>query len=96
LRRGARRGNYDLVRASAGTDRDGLPAGALTFNPAASTAADAIDPDFAADVVWFDARHEPDRSPQNPEPAKGGRPWLIDHGAALYIHSPRDPDEHAR
>ena len=26
-----------------------------------------------------------------------GRPWLIDHGAALYIHHTwRDPDEHAR
>jgi hypothetical protein len=26
-----------------------------------------------------------------------GRTWLIDHGAALYVHhSWRDPDEHAR
>ncbi len=26
-----------------------------------------------------------------------GRPWLIDHGAALYVHHTwRDPDEHAR
>src|SRR4051812_13971375 len=46
---------HDLVRASAGTNlgMDFLP-GALTFNPAASTAADVIDPEFAADLVWFD------------------------------------------
>jgi hypothetical protein len=91
---------HDLVRASAGTDlgMDFLP-GALTFNPAASTAADVIDPDFAADVVWFDGFvTNPDRSPQNPNLLVWhGRPWLIDHGAALYIHHTwRDPDEHAR
>ena len=40
----------------------------------------------------------PDRSPQNPNLLVWhGRPWLIDHGAALYIHHTwRDPDEHAR
>src|SRR4029077_461635 len=91
---------HDLVRASAGTDlgMDFLP-GALTFNPAASTAADVIDPDFAADVVWFDGLvTNPDRSPQNPHLLVwDGRPWAIDHGAALYIHHTwRDPDEHAR
>jgi len=91
---------HDLVRASAGTDlgMDFLP-GALTFNPAASTASDVIDPDFAADVVWFDGFvTNPDRSPQNPNLLVWhGRPWLIDHGAALYIHHTwRDPDEHAR
>src|SRR3954452_5299549 len=38
---------HDLVRASAGTNlgMDFLP-GALTFNPAASTARDVIDPEF--------------------------------------------------
>jgi hypothetical protein len=91
---------HDLVRASAGTNlgMDFLP-GALTFNPAASTAADVIDPDFAADVVWFDGLvTNPDRSPQNPNLLVWhGRPWLIDHGAALYIHHTwRDPDAHAR
>jgi hypothetical protein len=87
---------HDLVRASAGTDlgMDFLP-GALTFNPAASTATDVIDPDFAADVVWFDGLvTNPDRSPQNPNLLVWhGRPWLIDHGAALYIHHTwRDAD----
>ncbi|MFL5681778.1 MAG: HipA family kinase [Chloroflexota bacterium] len=91
---------HDLVRASAGTNlgMDFLP-GALTFNPAASTAADVIDPDFAADVVWFDGLvTNPDRSPQNPNLLVWhGRPWLIDHGAALYVHHTwRDPDAHAR
>jgi hypothetical protein len=91
---------HDLVRASAGTNlgMDFLP-GALTFNPAASTAADVIDPDFAADVVWFDGLvTNPDRSPQNPNLLVWhGRPWLIDHGASLYIHHTwRDPDAHAR
>ncbi|MFL5647429.1 MAG: HipA family kinase [Chloroflexota bacterium] len=91
---------HDLVRASAGTNlgMDFLP-GALTFNPAASTAADVIDPDFAADVVWFDGLvTNPDRSPQNPNLLVWhGRPWLIDHGAALYVHHTwRDSDAHAR
>jgi len=91
---------HDLVGASAGLNlgMDFLP-GALTFNPAALTARDLIDPTFAADLVWLDALvTNPDRSPQNPNLLVWhGRPWLIDHGAALYIHhSWRDPDEHAR
>jgi hypothetical protein len=91
---------HDLVRASAGLNlgMDFLP-GALAFNPAASTAGSAISPGFAADVVWFDGLvTNPDRSPQNPNLLVWhGRPWLIDHGAALYIHHTwRDPDEHAR
>ena len=91
---------HDLVRASAGRNlgMDFLP-GALTFNPAAATAGMVIDPVFAADVVWLDALvTNPDRSAQNPNLLVWhGRPWLIDHGAALYIHHTwRDPDEHAR
>ena len=77
---------------------DFLP-GALAFNPAASTAGEVIDPAFAADVVWLDALvTNPDRSVQNPNLLVWhGRPWLIDHGAALYVHHTwRDPDEHAR
>ena len=49
--------------------------------------------------MWFDGLvTNPDRSPQNPNLLVWhGRPWLIDHGAALYIHHTwRDPDEHAR
>ena len=40
----------------------------------------------------------PDRTAQNPNLLVWhGRPWLIDHGAALYIHHTwRDPDAHAR
>jgi hypothetical protein len=91
---------HDLVGASGGVNlgMDFLP-GALTFNPAAATARDAIDRDFAADVVWLDGLvTNPDRSVQNPNLLLWhGRPWLIDHGAALYIHHTwRDPDEHAR
>ena len=91
---------HDLVRASAGLNlgMDFLP-GALTFNPAAATAGAVIDPAFAADVVWLDALvTNPDRTAQNPNLLVWhGRPWLIDHGAALYIHHTwRDPDEHAR
>ena len=91
---------HDLVNASGGLNfgMDFLP-GALTFNPAAATAGEMIEPDFAADLVWFDAFvTNPDRSPQNPNLLVWhGRPWLIDHGAALYVHHTwRDPDEHAR
>jgi hypothetical protein len=91
---------HDLVGKSGGLNfgMDFLP-GALTFNPAAATARAVIDPDFAADVVWLDALvTNPDRSAQNPNLLVWhGRPWLIDHGAALYIHHTwRDPDEHAR
>jgi hypothetical protein len=91
---------HDLVNASGGLNfgMDFLP-GALTFNPAAATAHETIEPDFAADLVWFDAFvTNPDRSPQNPNLLLWhGRPWLIDHGAALYVHHTwRDPDEHAR
>ncbi len=91
---------HDLVRASSGRNlgMDFLP-GALTFNPAAPTARDAIDPAFAADVVWLDALvTNPDRTAQNPNLLIWhGRPWLIDHGAALYVHHTwREPDAHAR
>src|SRR6476619_7453497 len=91
---------HDLVGKSGGLNfgMDFLP-GALTFNPAAANAREVIDPDFAADVVWLDALvTNPDRSAQNPNLLVWhGRPWLIDHGAALYIHHPgRDPAEHAR
>lgn len=91
---------HDLVNASGGLNlgMDFLP-GALSFNPAAATARALIDPAFAADVVWLDALvTNPDRTAQNPNLLVWhGRPWLIDHGAALYIHHTwRQPDEHAR
>jgi hypothetical protein len=74
----------DLLTASAGTNLgvDFLP-GALPFIPAV---AQAIDPAFAADVVWFDALvTNVDRTPRNPNLLVWhGRTWLIDHGAAFY------------
>ena len=73
---------------------DYLP-GSLTYSPAADA---PPDPAFAADVVWFDSLvTNTDRSARNPNIlAWHRRLYLIDHGAALYIHhSWRDPDEHA-
>jgi hypothetical protein len=74
---------------------DFLP-GALTFNPVVDR---SPDPDWAAAVIWLDGLvTNPDRSPRNPNLLVWhGRPWLIDHGAALYIHHTwRDPEGHAR
>ncbi len=87
----------DLLVASVGRNigLDFLP-GSLTFNPAADA---APDPTWAADVIWLDAFvSNPDRSIQNPNLLIWhGRPWLIDHGAALYFHHAwRDPREQAR
>lgn len=56
-------------------------------------------PELAAEVVWFDALvTNIDRTARNPNVLLcDGEPWLIDHGAALYVqHTWRDPDEHAR
>ena len=50
-------------------------------------------------IVWLDGLvTNPDRTAQNPNLLVWhGRTWLIDHGAALYIHHTwRDPDAHAR
>jgi hypothetical protein len=73
----------ELIEASAGVNLgvDFLP-GALPF----TSAADALDPAWAADVVWLDALiTNVDRTPRNPNLlCWHGRVWLIDHGAALY------------
>jgi hypothetical protein len=70
----------DLLAASPGHNlgMDFLP-GALPFTPPA-------EPDFAADVVWFDALvTNVDRTHRNPNLlAWGDRTWLIDHGAAFF------------
>jgi len=91
---------HDLVRASGGLNLglDFLP-GALTFSRAVAHQEQTVDPDVPADTVWLDAYvTNPDRTAQNPNLLVWhGRTWLIDHGAALYIHHTwRDPDEHAR
>jgi hypothetical protein len=74
----------DLIRASAGLNLgvDFLP-GALPYTPARPP-----DPELAACVVWLDALLENiDRTPRNPNLLLWhGNLWLIDHGAALYVH----------
>src|SRR5439155_6118601 len=61
---------------------DFLP-GALPFTPAAAR---NMDPELAAQVVWFDALvTNVDRTPRNPNLlAWHGRVLLIDHGTAFY------------
>jgi hypothetical protein len=74
----------DLIRASAGLNLgvDFLP-GALPYTPDRPP-----DPALAADVVWLDTLIENiDRTPRNPNLLLWhGNLWLIDHGAALYVH----------
>ena len=88
---------HDLLVASVGRNigLDFLP-GAMTFNPVVDA---TPDPDWAAAVIWLDGLiTNPDRSPKNPNLLVWhGRPWLIDHGAAMYVHHTwREPDTHAR
>ena len=75
----------DLLRASHGVNfgaryLDGA------FNFDANAAQDFISPELAARIVWFDAFvSNPDRTHRNPNLMVCGRkPFLIDHGAALY------------
>jgi hypothetical protein len=74
----------DLIRASGGLNLgvDFLP-GALPYTPALPPAAE-----LAAAVVWLDALVENvDRTPRNPNLLHWHRRlWLIDHGAALFVH----------
>ncbi len=74
----------DLIRASAGINLgvDFLP-GSLPYSPAMPP-----DPELAASVVWLDALVENvDRTPRNPNLLRWHHGlWLIDHGAALYVH----------
>lgn len=75
----------DLLRASVGENlgMDYLP-GSLGLD----VTVDGIDAEFAADVVWFDALvQNVDRTWRNPNLLLWHRkPWLIDHGAALFWH----------
>ncbi|WP_130493794.1 HipA family kinase [Motilibacter rhizosphaerae] len=77
----------DLLRASAGLNlgMDYLP-GSFTLDPVAD--AGLVPPPLAARVLWLDALTlDVDRSWRNPNLLRwGSRPWLIDHGAALYFH----------
>ena len=58
------------------------------FNFELSAAGSLISPDLAARIVWLDAfTTNPDRTARNPNLLVWQRrPWLIDHGAALYAH----------
>ena len=60
--------------------------GAFTFDSVA--VAELVSPDLAADIVWLDAYLiNIDRTARNPNLLLWDRRlWLIDHGAALYIH----------
>ena len=85
----------ELITGSGGLNfgLDFLP-GALDYSAARP---ETIDPDLAAAVVWFDAlTTNVDRTPRNPNLLLWhGRPWLIDHGAALYQHHAGDLPERA-
>lgn len=78
----------ELLRSSGGTNLgiDYLP-GALGLELSADLAG-VVDPELAADVVCFDAwTMNVDRTWRNPNMLVWhGKPWLIDHGAALYFH----------
>jgi hypothetical protein len=75
----------DLLRASEGLNLavDFLP-GSVGFDPLGW----AADPEFASEVLWFDALiQNVDRTWRNPNLLVWhGDIWLIDHGAALYFH----------
>jgi hypothetical protein len=86
----------DLITASAGANLgvDFLP-GALPYTPAGPWVPDER---LAADIVWLDAlTTNVDRTPRNPNLLIWhDRLWLIDHGAALYLHhGGLDPGAHA-
>ncbi len=76
----------DLLKSSGGLNIgiDYLP-GSLAFVAGSDL---EIDPVFAAEVIWFDALiMNVDRTPRNPNMLIWhGAPWLIDHGASIYIH----------
>ena len=89
----------DLLRASHGINI-GLRYLDGAFNFAPSAAGDLIDGALASRIVWLDAyTTNPDRTHRNPNLLVWERrPWLIDHGAALYAHHdwPGVDDERTR
>ena len=76
----------ELIMASGGLNLAlaYLPS-ALGFDPAQRT---TIDPALASEIVWFDAyTTNVDRTARNTNMLLWRqRLWLIDHGAALYVH----------
>lgn len=77
----------DLLKASVGVNV-GLKYLDGAFNFDAVAAREMITAEFASRLVWLDALViNPDRTARNPNLMIWDRsPWLIDHGAALYVH----------
>jgi hypothetical protein len=77
----------DVLRGSIGANfgLEFLP-GALAFDPAVDAA--LLPADLAAEIVWLDAYvTNVDRTARNTNLlVSRQRVWLIDHGAALYLH----------
>jgi hypothetical protein len=76
---------HALIHDSAGLNLglDYLP-GSIAFDPVVHR----MDPQLASRIVWFDAYvTNVDRTPRNTNMLMWHRmPWLIDHGATLYLH----------
>jgi hypothetical protein len=77
----------DLLRRSHGVNV-GIRYLDGAFNFDLSAAGSLVPADLAARIVWLDAfTTNPDRTARNPNLLVWQRrPWLIDHGAALYAH----------
>jgi hypothetical protein len=77
----------DLLQASRGPNVGmAYLEGAFNFDHGA--AGHLVSDRLATQLVWFDTLIlNPDRTPRNPNLLlQEGRPWIIDHGAALYPH----------
>jgi hypothetical protein len=77
----------DVLRASHGINV-GLRYLDGAFNYDNTAAGELVSAELATRLVWFDAYvTNPDRTHRNPNVLIWERrPWLIDHGAALYAH----------
>jgi hypothetical protein len=87
----------ELLRKSHGTNV-GMRYLEGAFNFDVGAASDLVSPELAARIVWLDAfTTNPDRTARNPNLLVWERrPWLIDHGAALYAHHDWDSVDEAR
>lgn len=87
----------DLLRQSHGVNI-GLRYLDGAFNFDGRAAGEFITADFATRLVWLDAFvTNPDRTHRNPNLLIWQRtPWLIDHGAALYVHHDWDSVDEER
>lgn len=77
----------DLLKASHGVNV-GMRYLEGAFNFDAAAAGELVSGELASRLVWLDCFvTNPDRTHRNPNlMVWEGRPWLIDHGAALYAH----------